>query len=280
MSLDYWYLFPTAAAIATIATATGISGPIFFSTLFMFVVKLEPIVAFATALFTQLFGMGSGLVAYVRTGRVDYATAQASLVASVPCSIVGAWAAHQIRGKLLEGAFAIVLVFIGLRILLSKRGSRHVAVSTASASRKRTLISREGETYRYTAPTTAESRLFGGIGGALSGLISVGLAELQQYYLLARNRVPAPISVATGVFVVACTVFAIVLTHAAIFSIRTETLNVYQLASVVVFTVPGVIAGAQIGPIITGRVDPMALQRAIGLVFVLCSIVISILVLY
>ncbi len=45
ITLDNWFLFPSSIAIATIATVSGIGGTVFFSPLFMLVLKLEPSVA-------------------------------------------------------------------------------------------------------------------------------------------------------------------------------------------------------------------------------------------
>ena len=72
LTIEYWYLFPTSILIATIAMASGIGGAVFFSPLFMIVLKLEPSVAIGTALTTELFGFSSGLVAYWRRRLIDF----------------------------------------------------------------------------------------------------------------------------------------------------------------------------------------------------------------
>ena len=48
LSAEYWYLFPAGIAIATVAMASGIGGAVFFSPLFIIVLKLEPSVAIGT----------------------------------------------------------------------------------------------------------------------------------------------------------------------------------------------------------------------------------------
>ncbi len=40
--LSYWYLFPIAPAVATLAMSTGTDGAIFYSPLFMLGLNLEP----------------------------------------------------------------------------------------------------------------------------------------------------------------------------------------------------------------------------------------------
>jgi len=67
------------------------------------------------------------------------------------------------------------------------------------------LITATGEDIRYTVCNRTEGRLIAGVGGLFVGLISTGLGELNEYFLLQRCRVPSKVSVATSVFVVALT---------------------------------------------------------------------------
>ena len=83
-SAEYWYLFPAAIAISTVAMASGIGGAVFFSPLFIIVLKLEPSIAIGTALITELFGFGSGLSAYWRRGLIDFRLGRQLLVFSIP----------------------------------------------------------------------------------------------------------------------------------------------------------------------------------------------------
>ncbi|MGF1701147.1 hypothetical protein L4D09_12690 [Photobacterium makurazakiensis] len=52
-----------------------------------------------------------------------------------------------------------------------------------SQSYKSELIDNEGNVYRYTICNPAIGKTFSAIGGAFVGIISVGLAELQEYHL-------------------------------------------------------------------------------------------------
>ncbi len=57
MTFDSWFLFPVSILIATTAMASGIGGAVFFSPLFMIVLKLERSVAVGTALTTAFLGL-------------------------------------------------------------------------------------------------------------------------------------------------------------------------------------------------------------------------------
>lgn len=63
MVWELWWLLPTSVLIATVAMASGVGGAVFFSPIFLLVLGLEPAVAIGTALLTELFGFGSGLMA-------------------------------------------------------------------------------------------------------------------------------------------------------------------------------------------------------------------------
>ena len=63
LSAEYAYLFPVSIAIATLAMASGVGGAVFFAPIFLFVLKLDPMVAVGTALLTELFGFSSGFYA-------------------------------------------------------------------------------------------------------------------------------------------------------------------------------------------------------------------------
>jgi len=63
-------------------------------------------------------------------------------------------------------------------------------------------------------------RFFATISRAFVEKISVGLAELQEYHLTAKCKVPGTIAVATSVFVLVVTIFVLI----GFFALRT-TLN-------------------------------------------------------
>jgi uncharacterized membrane protein YfcA len=102
------------------------------------------------------------------------------------------------------------------------------------------------------------------------GMISTGLGELNGYFLLQRCRVPSRVAVATSVFVVALTALSAASSHVVRF-LQSDPGTLQTVLSLVVFTVPGVIVGGQIGPIVAGRISQHTLERAMGVLFVLVA---------
>ncbi|MFN2396196.1 MAG: sulfite exporter TauE/SafE family protein, partial [Bacteroidales bacterium] len=211
LTFEYWYLFPIAILIATLAMASGVGGAVFFSPLFMLALKLDPRIAVGTALITELFGFSSGVLAYYRTKLIDFKLAANLLIFSVPAAIAGAYYADLFPDIVLKTIFATGLIFIGYQIFTSWRKeerAKHEQNREKEFSHhyESELTDREGKVYRYTVCNKNMGRFFAGIGGAFVGMISVGLAELQEYHLMAKCKVPGPVAVATSVFVLVVTV--------------------------------------------------------------------------
>ena len=115
-------------------------------------------------------------------------------------------------------------------------------------------------------------RVFAGVGGAFLGMISVGLAELQEYHLVAKCKVPSPVAVGTSIFVVICTVFVASAGHLYSFTASAESKDLQQVVQVAIFTVPGVLIGGQIGPRLQSRLNPDVIKVSIALLFLMVGL--------
>ena len=277
MTLEYWYLFPISILIATIAMATGIGGAVFFSPLFMLALRLEPSVAVGTALATELFGFSSGLVAYWKRRLIDLRLGRALLMVSVPAAIVGSLFADALPPIALKAVFAVGIVFIGSQLYASHRREEKEKLNgdieqEAREHHESVLVDSAGKEYRYTVCNKDQGLVFAGIGGALLGMISVGLAELQEYHLLARCRVPSPVAVATSIFVVVISVLVASLGHFYRLATSADAGILTQVLSIVAFTIPGVIVGGQIGPMVQARLNPDIAKVGIAILFIAVGI--------
>ena len=117
MTLQYWYMFPIAILIATIAMASGVGGATFFSPLFILALGLPPEVAIGTGLITEVFGFASGLFAYFRKRLIDFSLGLTLLVVTIPLALVGTWVAGLVDAEILKvilgvGLFAVALSFL------------------------------------------------------------------------------------------------------------------------------------------------------------------------
>lgn len=271
LSTEYWFLFPAAIAIATVAMATGIGGAVFFSPLFIIVLRLEPSVAIGTALITELFGFGSGVFAYWRRRLIDFRLGRQLLVFSIPGAIFGTLAADAFPAVVLNTVFGTGIIFIGVQLYLSLRKDEVAELDArirGEEQHETLLVDRAGNEYAYTIKRPNQGRLFAAIGGAFLGAISVGLAELQEYHLIARCRVPSPVAVATSIFVVVVSVLVASLGHFYYFATSADAGVLSQVLSIVVFTIPGVVLGGQLGPMVQATVDPDRVKLGIAMLFI------------
>ena len=275
MLLEYWYLFPISVAIATAAMASGIGGAVFFSPLFIVVLGLEPSVAIGTALITQLFGFGSGVWAYARRGLIDFKIGRRLLSFAVPLAIVGSTNADALPPNLLKGVFGVGIIFIGVQMYVAYRhdhGEPARARAGDSVSNpvehRSVLVDRDGTEYRYTLYHEPEAWSFAALGGLFLGMISVGLSELEEYHFVVRCRIPPPVAVGTSIFIVGVTGLIASAGHFYNFATSSDPTVLPQLLAIVTFTIPGVIVGGQIGPLLQPKLDPGHVKLGLSALFV------------
>lgn len=104
------------------------------------------------------------------------------------------------------------------------------------------------------------------------GLISTGLGEANSYALIERCRVPSRVTVATSVVVVAVTALAASLVHLVEF-VGDGGDDLSTIASIIVFTIPGVLLGAQLGPEVVRRLNEQTLNRGLGVLFLVVALI-------
>lgn len=263
-------MLPVAVLIATIAMASGVGGATFFSPLFILGLGLSPELAVGSGLVVEVFGFGSGVYAYVRRKLIDYRVGGMLLSATVPAAIAGVVVAHYVSADLLKvvlgmGLFAVAISFLRAPDEETEAALDQMAHESADTA-ETCLVTAEDEEICYTVCNTTEGRLISGIGGLFVGMVSSGLGELNGYFLLQRCRVPSSVSVATSVFVVAIT--ALVASMGHVYQVAQGGLpGLTTMGNLLLFTVPGVIIGAQLGPEVAKRVPDRIMEIFLGSLF-------------
>ena len=277
LSFEFWYLLPISILIATIAMSSGIGGAVFFTPIFILWLRLEPTTAVGTALITELFGFSSGLVAYLRARLIDFKLGANLLMVSIPGAILGVLVADMFPPIVLRSIFATGLIFIGIQLYTSwrqeqKEKADQDIMAESGAKHESSLADARGKQYFYTICNKNMGRSFAALGGAFLGMISVGLAELQEYHLVAKCRVPSPVAIATSIFVVVVTVLVAATGHMLEFASEANNDIFQQVLNIAVFTVPGVLIGGQIGPKLQAHLDPDMLKVVVAAIFVLIGL--------
>ncbi|VAW08685.1 hypothetical protein MNBD_ACTINO01-1298 [hydrothermal vent metagenome] len=275
MDLSFWWLFPVSIAIAAIANGAGIGGATFFSPLFVIVLGLDPVIAIGAALLTEVFGFASGVIAHARAKAIDWLAVRRLIAVSVPMAVVGSLLAGFAPETVLKLLLGFGLLFIAVTFIRHhdpKVEDEAIAagVGVVQPAIRRRIITADDQVYDYELCRLQEGRIGAGIGGLLVGLISTGLGEANSYSLVKRCRIPSRVAIAVSVVTVAVTALAASVTHLINF-LQTPDANFALIASLVVFTIPGVIIGGQLGPRITGRIPERTLIRSIGWLFIVVA---------
>ncbi len=261
-ALQFWWVLPVSVTIATVALASGISGALFFSPFFLLVVGLQPAQAIGAGLLTELFGTGFGSYNYLRQRVIDYQTVRYLLMASVPAGVAGAFLAHQIEPGILRIVFGVALALLATIVLYhSTQKGKPPTPRIRDQVRKTTVIrARDGNIYSYRTCNRYIGVPLAGLGAFLTGLMSAGLPEITTTQLVLRCHIPPRVAVATAIFVLTVTV---------LFAAGVHALAAQPAWAVVIWSIPGVIIGAQIGPKLSGKVPPHIAERVLGVIFLL-----------
>lgn len=269
-AMHLWWVLPAAIAFSTIALSSGISGALFFSPFFLLVVGLPPASAIGAGLMTELFGTGFGSYNYIRQQVIDFQTASFLLMASIPAVIVGGFLSYRIEPGILKIFFGIVLLALAIIVLYhSTQKERPPATRILDQAARVTVIrARDGTVFMYRTCNHLIGMPLAGVGAFLTGLVSAGLPEITTTQLVIRCHIKPRIAVATSIFVLTVTAF---------FGAGIHAVAAQPAWHVVIWSIPGVIIGAQVGPRLSGKVSPNVAERTLGILFIFIGILVVLL---
>jgi uncharacterized membrane protein YfcA len=270
LAFEVWWVLPASVLIATVALSSGISGALFFSPFFLLVVGLAPAQAIGAGLITELFGTGFGAFSYTRQRVVDFRTVRFLLMTAVPAGIGGALVAHRVDAGILQIVLGTALFILAVIVLYhSTQKTRLPSGRILDQDKKMTVINaRDGNTYSYHTCNRSIGVTLAGIGGFLTGLMSARLPEITTTQLMLRCHIPPRVAVATAIFVLTVTVF---------FAAGVHAIAAQPAWHVVVWSIPGVIIGAQIGPRLAGKVPLHISERVLAILFLAIGVLVIVL---
>ncbi len=281
----YWFMFPVSICIATTAMLSGIGGAAFFMPIFLIVFPLlgpeyplaSPVAAIGVALLTETFGFSSGFVGYLMKRLIDFRVARALIVFAVPAGIVGALLSHLANPEHLKLGYGALMILLSY-ILFRGHGPEEAETGQPTNGfwakwldrsgyvvEQRQTTDRDGKVYTYEFHRPKKGSAALGLGGFLTGLLSVGIGEVVMPLLIRRYRFPVPVAAATSILVVIVTVMSASFTH--ISSLIAEGGWNAVPWNVVCYTIPAVIIGGQIGPRLQGKVSSKNMEIVIAWLF-------------
>jgi len=223
---QYWFLLPVGIGIAVLVMSAGVSGAALWVPVYLLWLRLSVPLAFWLGLFTMLFGFGSGVYRNWRDGSYDGWLVRHFLTASVPAAFIGGWCAGLVNQKLLAGLFGIFLLIYGGAL----------AVRTM----RDTLPPRRHDSIAYSAAVA---------GGALTGLIAIGVESLAMPIVLRHRSIRTPgEGIGSLVMIIFFTSVAATVGHLRPSFVAELHRQSGRVAAVMLWAGPAVVLGGQIGP--------------------------------
>ena len=254
-------MYPVAVVIATIAMSAGIGGAVMFAPFFMLVLRLDPLLSLGSGLAIEVFGFSSGVIGYWRKKVIHFDIVKQLIILTIPATIVGVVLGRVFPVFILKVLLALLILYLAYQFLLKgkeclPKDPRCTGVST---------VTKKLVPGKMVKATTL-------LGGLLVGMISAGLGEVNELNFLQRMKMPVPAASGTSVFLVAMSAIVGVCAH-TYFLISQGEISVFtNVISLLVFTVPGVVLGAQVGVLISKRVNRQSMGKFVGVLFVVLAI--------
>ena len=271
----YWFMFPVSIGVATLAMLSGIGGAALFTPIFILIFPLlgpeyalhSTIAAIAAALITQTFGFLSGFIGYYRRRLIDFRLARRILRVAVPVAVIGALTANYVHDSILLASYALLVAVLAVVMWFNRppAGAEELGLEGPP----RTIVDSRGHEYNYAEPKLGiRSYSLTGLGAFLTGMVSVGIGEV-TISKLTRKGLPIAVAAATSVLVVIVTVvFASTTLATQLIRDGGWTAVPWNL---LVYDIPGVLIGGQIGPLLQGRIAPHTMRRAIAMLFIVLA---------
>lgn len=244
--------------VGTVGTLIGAGGGFLMMPFLLFFFpkdSTETLTAISLAVvFANAF---SGSLAYAWKGRIDFKSVIVFSIASAPGAILGSYATSFIPLKTFELGFGILMILIASYLLLSRNEETSGYVfPLESKYPKRILVDRSGHQHEISY------NLWLGIAvsavvGFVSSLLGIGGGVIHVPALVNMLSFPAHIATATSHGVLAFTALLGTIVHL----IRGDLIDHWAK---IFWLTPGVIAGAQVGAHLSGRLKGIWIVRLLG----------------
>jgi uncharacterized protein len=206
--------------------SAGVSGATLWVPVYLLWFRLDAPVAFWLGLFTMLFGFGSGVIRNFRDGTFDGALVRRYLLIAIPAALVGGWASGSVNQQLIVALFGAFLIMYAIVIAGRTLGMR-------------TDLDRHDNVPFMIAM----------VGGALTGLISIGIGIMAMPSVLRHRSSRSPATaIGSLVMIIFFTSLAATIGRMRPALVSALRHNSSQMIAISIWAVPGVVVGGQVGP--------------------------------
>ncbi len=256
--LHFAWLIPLGLAVGIYGTLIGAGGGfILVPVLLLLYPHEEPETVASISLAVVFFNAASGSWAYARMGRIDYRAAVIFSLATVPGAVGGAMTTGIVPRRLFDGLLGTLMLILGGYLGLRPR--RRVSATDAPETVARQTDASDGARPpgRLSRPYSVGALLSLGVG-YISSLLGIGGGVVHVPALIRVLRFPVHTATATSHLILAVMALAGTVVHVVSGSFHDGVRRTIALSI-------GVVLGAQIGALLSGRVRGVWIMRGLAL---------------
>jgi uncharacterized protein len=211
----------------------------------------------AISLVVVFWNAASGSIAYGWQRRIDYSTGLVFAACTLPGAVGGAVVVEFANRRLFDALTALLLAGLSVWLMVVKTPERQGFGRPGRSTRY--IVDRQGNDYRYEVPLARGAVLSVGVG-FVSSFLGIGGGVIHVPLMVGLLGLPVHVATATSHFILAIMSGSSSITHFLLGSF-TNGHGLRRAASLSV----GVVAGAQLGAIVSRRVRGEHIKRLLAL---------------
>jgi uncharacterized membrane protein YfcA len=221
----------------------------------------DPAIITSISLAVVFFNALSGSFGYARLRRIDYRTGLVFALATIPGAIVGAAATNWLPRGAFDLTFGLLLIAVSIYMAARAGAASGRRLANLRPNAQRTLTDSGGVTYGYSFNRELGITISFFVG-FIASFLGVGGGFIHVPAMVGLLNFPAHVATATSVFVLMFTSLTGSMVHIVDGSLAEGWARMVPLAV-------GVVAGAQIGARLSGRLPAGVIVRLLaGALFV------------
>ena len=259
--VEYTILLLTGFTAGMIGTIIGAGGGFLVVPYLLLAQNFSPQLAVGTSLTMVFFNALSGTYAYAKLKRIDYSTAWKFALATIPGSIVGAYAANFWGGQIFRLIFGLFIILVALQILYRSFIKRETAMTqdyNSQSQTSKTITDSFGNTHsiKYN-PWLGVISSFG--VGFLASMLGIGGGVIHVPLMIYALGFPVHIATATSQLILTISSLIGSASHFYLGNVQIKT---------ALFLALGAIIGAQLGAKLSSRLKEELIVRLLTLALI------------
>jgi uncharacterized membrane protein YfcA len=255
---QYLWLIPLGFVIGAYGTLIGAGGGfVLMPLLLLLYPDQSPEIITSISLAVVFFNALSGSWAYARIKRVDYRSGLLFAIASIPGAILGALSTAYIPRRLFNAVFGVLMIAASVILLLYPSRAKETIGNRRSYHIARSLVEKDGSVHTFSYnPRVGVGLSF--FVGYISSLLGIGGGIIHVPLLVHLLNFPVHIATATSHFILAIMALTGTVVHIVTGSFSHGVRRTITLAV-------GVLLGAQVGALLSNRVQGSWIIRGLAI---------------